>query len=200
MSCWKIACLVLLALCTHVIAASAQSHYWYMVDPGNEKWFYDPATPGLYIHAYIPGEVIDGAQARYLERIYDGETVLLACGLVSNNTEGDVFVHGNCSLPTEPQLLIDSPLWVGKTWQRDQYTTAVVVGEEDHTGPFGGPFPCYIIEYENAGNIAQLWVSDGVGLVKEVIVEDGVEYEIVLYDAIIPVSRSTWGAVKELYR
>jgi hypothetical protein len=180
--------------------AVSQSHFWYMVDPGNDRWYYHPRTPGLFYHVYIPGTVIAGYQARYFERVFEGDITVLACSLVSNNLEGDVFNHGSCSNPGATTLLIDSPLWIGKSWQTNPTTTAEVIGEEDHTGPFGGPYHCFVIEYESLGNISRLWVSDGIGVVKQVVVDGDWEDEIVIYDAVIPVVRSTWGSLKSLYR
>jgi hypothetical protein len=184
------------------VAAFSQAHFWYLVDPGNDKWFYKPGTPDLFFHAYIPGTVINGAYARYFARVSYGNEEILACSLVSNNQEGDVFTHGSCDVPGEPSLLIDSPLWVGKSWQLSDTQTAEVIGEEDYTGVFGGPYHCFVIEYSHLGSDSRTryWVSDGIGMVKLIYIEDGWADEIVIHDAVIPVLQSTWGGLKSQYR
>jgi hypothetical protein len=192
-----ISLLVLYAL-PHV--AISQAHYWFMIDPGNEKWFCTPRCVDCFYRSFVPGTIIDGYRVRYFEEVVGGEATILACGLWSNNMEGDVFHHGDCSNPQGAGLFIDSPLWVGKSWQSGTYTTAEVIGQEVFDGPFGDPYVCYVIEYNSLGNITKYWVSDGIGVVKIIVVDGDWEDEIVLCDAVIPTVRSTWGALKGRYR
>lgn len=182
--------------------ALAQDHFYFPIDPGNEKWYLNPLDPSSQIHWWYLGETVNDASVRYYERLYDGEVVFEACDLYSVNGEGDVFFHGLCDDYHPAQLLLDAPFHVGKTWESCSYGNCydvTVTGEDYITVPFGGPFHCFVMETRlrpDGDLLTTSYINDGLGYLKI----EGPTYAWVLFDGVIPVESRSWGEVKILYR
>jgi hypothetical protein len=182
--------------------ALAQDHFVFPIEPGNEKWYLDPVNPSNQIHWWFPGESVNDATVRYYERLFDGDVVFETCDLYSVNGEGNVFFHGLCDDYQPAQLLLDTPFWVGKTWESCSFGACydvTVTGEDFISVPFNGPYHCYVMETRSIPGgdlLTTSYINDGVGYLKI----EGPTYTWALFDGVIPVESYSWGVVKSLYR
>jgi hypothetical protein len=195
-------------LLANVPTATCQSHYYLPLEQGNDMWYANAHGGTLSWHLYIRGYE-EGASCRIEEDLTYGSRW---CTLLSGNDEGDVFIVGSCDpidYLGEPLMLIDSPLYVGKSWGRswgewNQYYSNYGVAAEEDIQVQAGTFHCYhVINAVYDGSTSyelhyHAWYADGVGLVRFswpcFWCDWGLAY------AIIPVEQDSWGGVKSMYR
>ncbi len=181
--------------------ALSQAHHYLLVSPGTEKWFMDEGNPLEQLRWFYPGDMIGEGHVRINEYSFDGNVSLSVCTHHSTYDGGDVFGLGACEDPMSPILYIDAPLWVGKTWTysigEDEFRTEVFA-EEELTVPFGGPFPCFVLEKRRNGVLSgYTWVNDGLGHLK---LQDWTGTAYVLISGGVSVENRSWGGIKTLFR
>jgi len=202
------------AVCLLATQAWSQAHYYMTLEPGNFK-VYDVVEGEEGTHGTVwPLMEFDGWT--YLRhRVWDGEDILYQwTNLYSLDAEGNVWYFGmweQDQQPAEPILFVDAPLYAGKTWEQtvdypgygERHYSFECEAEEELTVPYG-TFWCYRVRrIRTIGEDVEegiYWYCDGIGKVKFHWVTDGGIGELANGDTVIPVEKTTWGAVKNLYR
>ena len=201
-----------------------QDHWYWFVDPGNERLYFNVENPNDQVSADVDGEDLGGTVWRLTHTI---DTVVQSVRVtaISLDPDGSVWFLGwgePLVMPDTQLLWVDAPLEVGNAW--DQWITwtsddgsssllhhvSEVIGEEEITlSYYGGTYHCKILSQdiflENGdlwqSNIA--WYNDGMGSIKYYVYNIAPwggtgTYEFV--DGVVPVENQTWGAVKSLFR
>ena len=203
------------AVCLLATQARSQEHWYRMLDPGNYKMFEHVSNPGDWVEMYPDGEAYGATIYRHIWH-HDGIETTEA-DLFTVDVEGNLWLHGfyepQVIFPDAPYIIIDAPLWLGKTWENTSiwgtntvHNVYTVIAEEDVSVPFGD-FQCFVLQWDGYTDhpafSATFWYNDGVGLVKYSV--DDIEFDhygfgtYQLTQAVIPVEASSWGAVKSLY-
>jgi hypothetical protein len=204
--------LCVVALPILVAPLLAQNHFYWPIEEGNDLWFERTDNPNVKRHHYSSGMAF-GAHLYYQEHLNDGVLEYTILTLLTMDNEGDVWLHGGYDEDLglwfffEPSiLLVDAPLYVGKTWETYAYSPQLyqtwhaayeVVSEEIVTVPCG-TFPTFQVRLTGVEYNTRMWLCDGVGMV-QLQFPWGATF-VLLEDPIIPVEEQTWGGVKALYR
>ena len=207
---------VTVSLC--VAPVNAQDHWYWLLDPGNEKIYEHEMNPNNTVHMYVDGEAY-GATILRTENWLDGVLFDQYVGLYTVDAEGNGYHHGTYEplwLFIAPYLVVDAPLEVGNTWESwvqwsngTVHNVFTVTGEE--TIPVAcseEPVHCHVLQHDMYIDETHLsftwWFNDGMGHVK--YISNGMTgwgegtYVLNLCQSVIPVEPITWGAVKSLYR
>ena len=198
-----------------ISTALAQDHTYIPMEPGNELWYENTGDPSLGTHIFWEAGP-DGASIFNAEALVDGEVVDTISGHFTGNDEGDVIwigpeIAGNLIPFTSTYLIIDAPLFAGKTWSFETSHpnfgtvsfTAEVVAEEWVTAPGIGDLYCYKVHYDetwsNVGQIvADRWYADGFGEVQFLTARAPDPF--LVYSAIvIPVEQQSLSEVRSIF-
>jgi hypothetical protein len=195
---------------------NAQDHWYWHMEPGNEKYFRNVADQYDRVYMYVDGEGMGGTIWRFRWTIFDVVQEESAIAF-SVDPDGSVWIlawYEPVNIPDAPVLFVEAPLVLGQSWEQWimwgslVHHVNTVIAEDDVTVPYGdGTYHCHELMSEVwVGDLLyqwfDVWYHDGVGMVKYQAYNivgwgDGI-YE--LYDGVIPVEQHTWGAVKNLYR
>jgi hypothetical protein len=182
-------CKLLLA-CTFVLAAmvvapalAAAQAVYVDLTPNLEKWFRtaDPAKCGDLRMRTVVGGSFNGAVLQTREILQDGLVVSRERMLLSRDTEGNVFYHGDPLDPlARPVLWVDAPLAVGQTWTDEApaggesvHYVFAVLDQRMVTCPAGN-FDCHrvfvaIVQPDGSAEHHDFWYNPACGLIRCVV-------------------------------
>ena len=209
--------LVFLFMIVLVVSAAAQDHHYIPLEPGNELWYENTGDPSLTAHTLFE-EGPGGASIFDAEFLVNDVVVAAVRGHFTGTTEGDIIwlgpeIGGDLIPFSSQYLMIDAPLFAGKTWSFETSHpifgaiefTAEVVAEEWLAVPGIGNLYCFKVHYdqtwENVGPlVTDRWFADGFGEVQFLDPAFSPDPYLVTAGVVIPVEEKTWGEVKSLYR
>jgi len=134
------------------------------------------------------------------------------------NAEGDVFLHGTREALVEvtyqpPKVILDMPLAVGNTWSQSLERRHFQNGNESHTVTVTtifnvtshetaktqvGEYDCFAIQESLSGVALTNCYAADIGKIKMSVNDDDF-WDLIDFDAGVPVDTTSWGAVKALY-
>jgi hypothetical protein len=187
------ALLILLLLILPSTAFAQQPHWYVLLEPGNERWYW--GQDGHDFHEVVTGYQ-DGYSVVERNHYYDGEVLDFHEELWLIEADGDVWMGETC--------YIDMPLEIGKNWGRrwgewDQYYDLFnIVRWDDIWG-----MNCIMIQERiddgsGAEFIINRWYADGVGLVHWEMSCAMCSYH--LDQVTVETEKKAFGNLKALYR